>query len=235
MMKTQSNSEAIEQWIKHKIKNKILVSGLLGIFAFVGGIVILLFTFWMIYLVVMIGTAWLFPMSHTVLCVVALILIGLLFWGNARTSREYLTDYSFTTGTVSNEIVTFYIPGLGVGSNINPLAPDSMHSGIKGIVDILYTGPRVLTFSVKNLLSIYSLVKLDVSGCTKVIDLLFKAQQKLPFTQIASELPGLNFCKVFTDLKYLDGVIFLSTPPPGLSLNDTVVQEIYDASIYTID
>ena len=55
-----------------------------------------------------------------------LIVIPILFIGNARTSRKYLSEYLVTTGTASGEVVNFYLPGVGMTSNINPLAPETV-------------------------------------------------------------------------------------------------------------
>jgi hypothetical protein len=46
------------------------------------------------------------------------------------------------------------------------------------------------------------------------------------FVEIVEKLPGLDPVKVFDDLRYIDGVLFLSTEPAGLTLHPELKQEL---------
>jgi hypothetical protein len=51
-----------------------------------------------------------------------------------------------------------------------------------------------------------------------VINLLLVAGQRQSFAEIVAQLSGLNPVQVFDDLRWIEGVLFLSNDPPGLTL-----------------
>ena len=214
--------EKIELWLKNKIKHEVLGKSLTAFAMFILSSVILFITFWVIYVVIYLGSYWIHPLSHTILCWSSFIVIGLLFWGNSKTSKEYLSEYSFTTGTATDEIVVFTGGG---GSNINPLAPDSMHSYTKLITNILYIGPNTFMFALRNLKQTIHLSKIDISECGEVIKLLFESEEKIPISDITSQL-SLTCNKVFLDLSCLDGILFLSKGQPSLALSSNLKEEL---------
>src|SRR5262249_42691324 len=138
------------------------------------------------------------------------ILIPLLFWGNARTSREYLSEYSVTTGTTSDEVVNFYLPGVGTVSNVNPLAPDTIHTGAKMITYILYSGPRVVSSAFRLVGKCLRLRRVDLETCGAVIAALFTARRKLSFQEIVDAVPGIDPVVIFPQLHEIPGVMFLA-------------------------
>ena len=224
------NTDQVEMWLRRRVRSSAGRRVLLAVGAFAAGAVILLMTHWIVYGVIFFGFHWIIPLFHSIRWWASLVFVILLFVGNARTSREYLTEYSFTTGTASDTPVSFYVPGLGVASNINPLAPDTIRSHVKMITDVLYTGPRVVVWGIRSIQKAYHLAKLDVSACAAVMTLLFAAGQKVSFVDIAAKLPSLNISKVFTELGYIDGVMFLTAEPPGLTLESAMRKELLSAS-----
>jgi hypothetical protein len=155
-----------------------------------------------------------------------MVMIPALFWGNGRTSREYLSEYSVTTGTASNEVVNFYLPGVGLASNVNPLAPNTIHSGVKIITDFLYSGPRVMMSAFRTVAKAGRLRKIDVGNCGAVITVLFAAGRKLGFQEITDALgEGFDAARVFPQMADIGGILFLKAEPAGL----TLTQELRDA------
>ena len=211
----------IEIWLKNKIKHEVLGKSLIAVGMFVFSMIILFITFWVVYAVIYLGSDWIYPLSHNVLWWSSFIVIGLLFRGNSKTCKEYLSQYSFTTGTATDEIVVF----IGGKSNINPLAPDSMHSCAKLITNILYIGPNIFMFALRNLKQTIHLSKIDISECSEVIKLLFESEEKIPISDITSQL-SLTSNKVFLDLCCLDGVLFLSKDQPSIALSGKIKEEL---------
>jgi len=215
----------IENIIRKKIRVGIVQDIVLILISLVGGLVVLFLTYWLIYGIIWISLGYLLPVEDYVGYMSTGILI-LLFIGNLRTSREYLTEYSFSTGTASDKIVSCYIPGVGMGSTINPLAPDSARSYIKIITDLLYIGPRIITWGTRKFNRIFHLIRLDIPGCAGVVSVLNTADGRVSFIEIAERLGDLNLNKIFNDLRYVDIVIFLSNDPPGLTLKSKFLAEI---------
>jgi hypothetical protein len=73
--------------------------------------------------------------------------------------------------------------------------------------------------------------RIDVGGCARVIALLHAAVKRQSFSEIVERLPGLNPVNVFDDLRYIDGVLFLSREPSGLMLDTEVRSELNRLSV----
>jgi len=144
----------------------------------------------------------------------------LLFIGNARTSREYLSNY-----TVAHPASPALINVAGLGGSLLTLLANPDTSG-KMITDILYTGPRLIIGSVKAFLRFTQHMAIDTSGCAHALTLLQESPQRVPCTELAEQLAGHNVVRVFSQLHAMHGVLFLNTAPrPSLSL--TICARIY--------
>src|SRR5438105_15162892 len=84
-----------------------------------GGLFAYALTFAFTYGVIFFISLTLLHWSLAVCFWITLALMAALFVGNLTTAREYLESYSFTTGTASDKVVTFYLPSAGMVSNIN--------------------------------------------------------------------------------------------------------------------
>jgi len=153
----------------------------------------------------------------------------LLFIGNARTDRRYLSAYSVSTGTYSDEVVTFYLPGAGMVSNINPLAPDTMHTGIKMITSVLYTGPRAVMAAFRYSVDAIRLAVIDTTACAAVIDYLYQRPNRAAFAMIMENVPDLNPVATFPQVSRIDGVLVLKSEPAGLTLSSELRSALNDA------
>jgi hypothetical protein len=141
--------EPTMRWLSRRVWVQSLQKLLGGFLMLLGGIVLLATTWGFSYMVSLLALGSWIGYHHWFHSVFGLVVIPILFVGNARTSREYFSEYSVTTGTASGEVVNFYLPGVGLPSNVNPLAPDTMRAGVKMISDCLCVGPRVVTAAVR--------------------------------------------------------------------------------------
>src|SRR5213592_1787534 len=132
-----TDHETIMRWLARRVRVQSVQSMLGAFLMLVGGVLTLAATWGLSYMVSLVALGSWIGHRHWFHAVLGLILIPILFVGNARTSREYWTEYSVTTGTASSEAVNFYLPGVGMASNVNPLAPDTLHTGVKMISDCL--------------------------------------------------------------------------------------------------
>src|SRR5439155_5441766 len=136
--------------------------------------------------------------------------LALLFVGNATTDRRYLETLSFTTGTFHDRPVTIYVPLVGAGSTINPLAPDTVHSFVKLITSVLYTGPSLATAAVRVLARARRLAAVDVEGCAAVLAFLAARDGRVPVGEVVPAVPaGHDGAAVMTQLQEIDGVMLL--------------------------
>jgi hypothetical protein len=214
--------EWLRKWIRTQFRLNVLGGGL----GLVGGLAILAATWGLIYVVSLFALGPWLGFRHWIHSAAGWVIIPALFWGNARTSREYLSEYSVTVGTTSDTVVNFYLPGIGMASNVNPLAPGTIHTGVKMITDCLYCGPRVVMSGFKTLRKANRLRHLDVEACGAVIAVLLAAHRKLAFQQIVIQVGSVDPARVFPQLRDIEGVIFLQAEPAGLTLSQELRQEL---------
>ena len=218
--------EHVIAWLTRKLRSDALLSAVVGIVAFVGGVVILALTWGLIYAVCFYSLCSVLGLNHWSYTLVPTIMIPLLFWGNATTSQEYLSEHSVTTGTASDKVVVFYLPRIGMVSNVNPLAPDTVRTMVKMITDCLYFGPRVMTSAFRMLGKAIRFLRMDVSACAAVIAVLAEAGHRMSFQDIADSIDGLNPVSTFPQLHEIEGILFLSNAPAGLALETSLKDEL---------
>jgi hypothetical protein len=212
------DSSPIAAWLRKWVKTQVTLSWLGGSGAVLAGCAILLLTWGLVYVVSLFALGPWLGFHHWIHSVAGLFLIPALFWGNSRTSRDYLSEYSVSVGTTSETVVNFYLPGVGLVSNINPLAPGTMHAGVKMITDCLYAGPRVVLSGFQMFGRINVFRNFDVEGCASVLGALFVACRKMPFQEIMESVAGIDPTIVFAQMQTIEGVVFLSADPAGLAL-----------------
>ena len=216
----------VTEWLRKSLRNQIVINAAGACAIFLAGIGILVLTWGFVYVVSLFALGPWLGYHHWAHVSLGLALIPALFWGNARTSQEYLSEYSVTTGTASDTVVSFYLPGVGTGSNVNPLAPDTIHSGVKMITDILYSGPRVVAAAFRLLCKCMRLRRVDLEACSAVLFTLFGAHRKLSFQEIVAAIPWINPVAVFPQLHEIEGIIFLIADPPGLTLSQEIREDL---------
>lgn len=209
---------AIAGWLRTWVRSQVALNLFGGVATVLGGFVLLLLTWGMVYIVSLFACGPWLGYHHWIHTVLGLILIPALFWGNARTSREYLSEYSVSVGTTSQQVVNFYMPGVGLVSNVNPLAPGTIHAGAKMLTDCLYSGPRVVLAGFRMLRRSRTIQKIDIDGCAAVLSVLFVACRKVSFQEIVNAVDWINPVEVFPQVQSIEGIVFLGGEPPGLTL-----------------
>jgi hypothetical protein len=220
------NPAPITGWLRTWVRSQVVLNLAGGVAVLLLGALLLLLTWAMVYLVSIFALGPWLGYHHWCHSVAGLVLIPLLFWGNARTSREYLSEYSVIVGTSSETVVNFYLPGVGLVSNVNPLAPATIHAGAKMITDCLYVGPRAVVKAFHMFSHAMKLRRMDLDGCGAVLTVLFSVQRKLSFQEIVASVDWMNPAVVFPQLHWVDGVIFLAAEPAGLTLSQEFRQTL---------
>jgi hypothetical protein len=217
------NYEHVMRWLA-AWRARTILSCILGAFGGMALSLVLLALAWAFIFMVSIHVlgGWVPYFSGWIHPLVATVAIPLLFIGNACVSQETLGKYSFTTGTATDKVVT--IPGYG--SNVNPLAPNSIISVVKMVGDVLFCGPRIAVWSFKQVVRFLRVLRLDVPGCAAVLTVLHETGHRMSYHDITESIEGLNPVRVFNHLHLLDGVLFLESDPPGLSLETQMREEL---------
>lgn len=89
----------------------------------------------------------------------------------------------------------------------------------------LLIGPRLLEWAVQLFRESRTLTRLDAHTCAAVLSLLMARAGKVSLDELQRNLDCLDLEAASQDLKTIPGVLFLQSPPPGLSLT----QDLRDA------
>ena len=217
---------AVAAWLEQKLRSaraahRLGAAGLLAVAA-----VVLLVTFALVYAALWLAFGWRTGSDEVVLWV-SLVVLVLLFIGNATADRRELETLSVSAGTFHDRPVHIDIPLLGGGSTVNPLAPDSARSFVKLIASLLCTGPRLAAAAFGALSKVRRLGAVDVESCAGVLAFLAARDGRVPFAEVVPAVPrGHDVAAVLTQLQEIDGVMLLKSEPPGLSLESGLRTEL---------
>jgi hypothetical protein len=223
---------SIEKWLKKKLRIEVAQNLLLALVSGMGGLAVLtitfLFTYAIVWFCVNFGASGLSQLvsnkplhiTHQQILIVCSIFLVLLFIGNARTSREDLSNYTLDHPAAPALFLSTGVTGSLLGLLANPDASGKM------VADILYTGPRLIAGSVKAFQRSTHLMAIDTLGCACALDLLQKNSHHVPCTELAEQLAGHDVVRIFTQLRGMDGVLFLDTTPPAITLTDGLREDL---------
>lgn len=151
----------------------------------------------------------------------------LLFIANAFSDREELTEYEVESMD-GGPVHTFYLPHAGMVSNLNPFSPANARVGVKIIADILLSGPRLVMAAWAAFQRSQRLREMDVPVLAVVFATLISAGKRVSLAEILPELGHCDPSLIFQQLHEIEGVVFLKTPPAGLSLTGELRAEIFE-------
>ena len=102
-----------KQWLQNRVATDIRLTTISAVASVFGALVLLFITFALAYAVVGLAIGWFVSLPDAVRVMLALAVVGLLFWGSARTPDSYLSKLAVTTGTFSNDPANVPVPGVG--------------------------------------------------------------------------------------------------------------------------
>ena len=220
------NPESVTQRLERHLSGQRIQAVLTSLMSMAGGILVFLATWGLSYLVSLVALGPWIGYRHPVHLLAGVVVLILAFVAYRREPPEYWSEYSVTP-VGGAEAVTFYLPGVGVGSNVNPLAPDTVRAGAKIISDCLLVGPRLIGASGKHLRKAGRLRKTDIPSAAAVLSVLFEAGRKMSFQEIVERIEGLNPVSVFAGIREINGVLFLQADPPGLAMTPELKKAIF--------
>jgi len=223
---------SIENWVKKKFRLEAALSLLLALLCTASGLVILTITFFFTYAIIFAcvnggasGVSQLVAnkplhITHSQNLVASSIFVGLLFIGNARTSREYLSNYNLGHPAPPALIFATGITGSFASLLANP------DPSAKMITEILYTGPRLIAGSFRAFLRFVQCLAGDTSGCAQALMFLLESARHVPYADLAGQLANHDVVRVFSQLRGIDGVLFLNSDPPTIALTDQLRRDL---------
>lgn len=212
--------ELVHLWLTDWARKHALLNALTSLATF-GLAAILLALTWYIIFAVCIFIAPRGFNGHLAGLVIPLAVIALLFWTEARTPQEYFSEISVTPVNGDRVIV---IPN--VGSNVNPLAGDSVNATAKMISDCLCVGPRAIRGAIRFAGKAIRLKRLNIEQSAAVLTALLRAGGKLTYQQITEGVEDVDLAQTIPSLRDVDGTVYLRSEPAGMSLTQELRDEV---------
>lgn len=223
-------SDNVQRWLRRRARRDAAGNVAVVFLALAAGAVVLTVTFFFTYALV--WFAFRFAVSsvseillnrpvrpsHAMILWICSGILGLLFIGNARTSREDLGTRPRQNYTASPSQLGFLGP-LGV-----LLAYPGASSRL--IADLLFTGPRCVVAAWRASQKAARLLRLDVESCACVLAVLAERDGHLSREELAEQSGARNAGRAFEQLRDIEGVVFLDLGLPGLSLTADLRQEL---------
>lgn len=215
----------METFLRRRVRRAIGFQDFGSVAALVLGIVVCVVSFWLIYGALWLGFQWCLPHTHGTRMILAGVWVALLFVGNARTDREYLSSYTVDTFG-GGEAYTIDVPNVGIVSNLNFLSPNTVNSMTKVIAQLLFIGPRLITASWRLARRAVEFTRFDVAPAARVAERLRTGKGRVPFTDLMTSFDPETMQAGLRDLKMLDAIQFLDSKPAGAMLTSDFREEL---------
>jgi hypothetical protein len=227
------DTELVKTWLKRAIRTARAFKIAAAIGSVAVGLLILFVSFWMWYGIIWFVSHSFFPLAHGVILLIAAGIMGLVVVVGMRQTWEKL-DPLRRQVELARDMGISLTPwsrfGMSYTTNAAWLPEFEIRSMASVINWILCGGVLLVVGSWGAWCQFQRLKQIDVDGCARVIALLHAVARRQAFTEIVEKLPGLNPVKTFDDLHFVDGVLFLSSEPPGLTLHPELKAELKQLS-----
>jgi len=215
----------MENFLRRRVRVAIGFKAFGAIAALFLGIVVCIITYWLIYAALWWGFQWCLPHSDQTRRILAGVWMVILFIGNVRTDREYLSSYTVDT-LGGGEAFTVQVPNVGMVSNLNFLSPNTVNSMSKVIAQLLFIGPRLITASWRLARRSFEFTRFDVAPAARVAERLRVGKGRVPFTDLMVAVDQETMQTGLRDLKILDAIQFLDSKPAGVMLTSDFREEM---------
>lgn len=217
----------IECWLRARQKRKSHVHGVTGIVMLVLSLPALVLTYIGISVayemtVSSLKNTFCLPIPSSALeytGIASLVILALCFPCYLTANHEDLQDLKVSTGTASDEVMHVHF-GTTCGSTINPLAPNTIRSFIKLITSVLLVAPALFLNGCSLLAKARHVRTLGFADAARVLGVLANHYHRVSYGEIMEAVPGIDPTRTFPELARVEGVVVLSSEPPGLSVND---------------
>lgn len=222
------SSRKLAKWLDRKIDSQRKLCWLGAAVSLLIGAVVLYVTFWVAYGVIWFASTPFGDLSSTVLTASAATFIVLLFIGNATTDREYLNQLEVSLDPTRG-LKVFVARMTGNHFMLGFLDPETARSFIKVLTTLLYTGPRAIGQSWRLVDRARQLAGIPRETAAGVMALLLKKEARVPFADLLQTFDERDLLQLLPRMTLIDGVIVLTTPPPGLTLAPSLADEFHAA------
>lgn len=97
------------------------------------------------------------------------------------------------------------------------------------VLDLLLCGPRCALFGWATLRRACRLCCFDVATCSSILSLLLQRGRRVPFAELTNLAPQILSRRILVQMHDIEGVVFLTEDPLGLSLTSDLREELRNA------
>lgn len=231
-----TSTSEIDAWLRKRFAQEASLSVFMGVAAIVLGMVAVFLTFWLAYAVMWIlGQALSavtqlvankkLPWPHWLRLAGAAGFIVLLFRQHLTTSRWDRGSYADADAApeggfdgLGGAIALYGGPLLSLGQLLRyPSASSRL------IIELLETGPRLLTGARGLFRQADALRRMDTAGCAWVLTALSGRSGSVPREELMAAWPEADWPRLWTQLRLIDGLVFLEK---GVSLTQDLRNEL---------
>lgn len=231
-----TSTGAVDDWLRKRFAQEAGLSVFMGVAAIALGVVAVFLTFWLAYAMMwLLGEALSavtqlvankrLPWPHWLRLAGAAGFIVLLFRQHLRTSPWDRGSYADPDATpaegfnaLGGPIALYGGAFLSLGQLLRyPTASSRM------IVELLETGPRLLTGARALFRQADALRRMDTAGCAWVLTVLAGRTGAVPREELVAAWPDADWPRLWAQLRLIDGLVFLEK---GISLTEDLRNEL---------
>lgn len=207
----------LSDWLQERVTREGRLCFLSPLLLIPGALLATVVTGWAIFMVMLLVLGSLFALRfNQIMAATCLVMVILFVWQltKGRTHRE---EWQFSGREMG---VTDLVVRVVTGSPFAVLAldPAAGKMFVRMLATLLLTGPRLFVLAWDLVQRGRRLKALDVAACTKVLSVLLKRQSRISMQDLLNDVPATTLKTALPQLGDVDGVVFLSTEPIGLTL-----------------
>ncbi|QDT65905.1 hypothetical protein [Calycomorphotria hydatis] len=149
--------------------------------------------------------------------------VFLLFWLNRNVEHDAWAPVRIRNEEVNTVVRVSQMTGAGWLLLLQ--SPRDMNPALRFVTNLLLFAPRLFDLFMAVCKRVISMRTIDLSVCSKAVTLLMNARGRVNLAELVREFPTVNPQDLVDDLSAVDGVVFLTNDPPGVTLSPMVVEE----------
>lgn len=205
--------ETIKSWLAQWTEKQIKNCRLKGIAGLILGPIALAVALTLVYLLARLLThdASYHPGSSTTGIWITLAVLPLMFIANRLVPRRNLMEERMSEGPEDSFVGHYAARRVAL---------------LYFFMWILFAGPRLFDWALHSFRQIKTWKQMDTHSCAAVLWLVLSRPRKVPYEDIRQQLDWLDLDTTLEQLKQIPGILFLQTPPPGLSVTQEFRDEV---------
>ncbi len=207
----------LSDWLQERVSREGRLCLMSPLLLIPGAVLATVVTGWAVFMTILMGFGMLFALSFNQSMGATGLVIGILYLWQFTKGRTHREEWQFSGREMG---ITDLAVRVVTGSPFAVLAldPAAGKMFVRMLATLLLSGPRLLVLAWDLVQRGRRLKELDVAACTKVLSILLKRQSRVSMKDLLNEVPQATLQTALPQLGDVDGVVFLSTAPIGLTL-----------------